>query len=141
MKYHFKIHGGTKGFWAECIELEGCMTQADTRDALHKSMKEALDLYLAEPESSRLVFPLPKEVRESKKVVSVVVDPQVAFAFMLRRERLRRKMTQKMVADQLHVGLYSYQRLESAKTANPRLSTIAKLQKVFPDLPLEKLVA
>ncbi len=30
MKYHFKIHKEGKGFWAECLELEGCITQGKT---------------------------------------------------------------------------------------------------------------
>ena len=34
MKYHFKIHKEKGGFWAECLELVGCSTQADTKDEL-----------------------------------------------------------------------------------------------------------
>ena len=30
MKYHFKVHKGGKGYWAECIELVGCITEADS---------------------------------------------------------------------------------------------------------------
>ncbi len=141
MEYHFKIHKGGKGYWAECIELKGCATQGKDRKVLERNMKEALNAYLDEPESSRVIYPLPKVHAPNNGVAAVPVNPQVAFAFLLRRERLQKKLTQKKVAERLRVGLYSYQRLESSRTANPRLSTIAKIRTVFPSLPIEKLVA
>jgi antitoxin HicB len=142
MEYHFKIHREGKGYWAECLELEGCRTQGKTSKALHKNMADALNGYLDEPESSKVVFPLPNRTNVRKRNVRAVpVDPQIAFAFLLRRHRLLRKWTQKNVAEKLNVGLYSYQRLESSKTANPTLSTIVKLHRIFPELPLQKLVA
>jgi len=42
MYYHFKIHKEPDGYWAECIELEGCVTQGDSLDELQKNMEEAL---------------------------------------------------------------------------------------------------
>jgi hypothetical protein len=30
VKCHFKIHGEKKGFGAECLELDSCITQADS---------------------------------------------------------------------------------------------------------------
>ncbi len=51
MKYHFRIHE-ENGFWAECIELSGCFTQADTIEELYDNMYEALKLYLEETELS-----------------------------------------------------------------------------------------
>jgi antitoxin HicB len=42
MKYHFKIHKEGKGFWAECIELSGCFTEADSKEELRKNMHEIL---------------------------------------------------------------------------------------------------
>jgi antitoxin HicB len=44
MKYHFKIYKKDGGYWAQCIELEGCITQADTLKELYKNMQEALNL-------------------------------------------------------------------------------------------------
>ena len=46
MKYHFKVHKEEKGFWAECIELEGCCTQGDSKEELIENMKDALSIYL-----------------------------------------------------------------------------------------------
>ena len=46
MKYQFKIHKEGNGYWAQCIEFEGCITQADSIEELHRNMQEALNLYL-----------------------------------------------------------------------------------------------
>lgn len=62
MYYHFKIHKEKNGYWAQCIELKDCITQADTLDELHKNLYEALNLYLNEPDSSSIHFPLPKKI-------------------------------------------------------------------------------
>lgn len=61
MKYHFKIHKEGKGYWAQCIELEGCITQADSRKELKKRMQEALNLYIDEPVDSKDLAALPDE--------------------------------------------------------------------------------
>ncbi len=48
------------------------------------------------------------------------------------RERIRNHLTQSQVAKRLGFkNLYSYQRLESSKTANPSLLTIALLKSIF----------
>ena len=46
MKYHFKVHKEGDRFWAQCLELEGCVTQADTREELDQHMRDALNLYI-----------------------------------------------------------------------------------------------
>ncbi len=50
MRYHFKIHEEKNGFWAECLELPGCVTQGNSKEELKKNMQEALNLYLEEEE-------------------------------------------------------------------------------------------
>jgi len=50
--YHFKIHQEGKFFWAQCLELEGCVTQARSLRKLQENMREALNLYVDEPEDS-----------------------------------------------------------------------------------------
>ena len=141
MQYHFKIHKDKKGYWAECLELKGCITQGETQEALRKNMHEALNLYLDEPSDSRVIFPLPKERVNKSNVEAVLVEPSIAFAFLLRRSRLEQKWTQKTVAEKLKVGLFSYQRLENSKFANPTLSTVAKLKSIFPQLFLDFIFA
>jgi len=142
MKYHFKIHKEKKGFWAECLELNGCVTQGSSMEALHKNMEEALNLYLDEPEDSKVVLPLPKKKCGGWNVVQVSVDPNIAFAFYLRQLRLKEKLTQQQVAKKLGIkNIYSYQRLESSSTANPALSTLERLKKIFPQLRIDEILA
>jgi len=53
MVYHFKIHKEQKGYWAECIEIDGCSTQGDSLDELLINAAEALNLLLDGPENRR----------------------------------------------------------------------------------------
>jgi antitoxin HicB len=142
MYYHFKIHNDPDGLWAECIELKGCATQADSIEELQENMKEALDLYLDELADSKMIFPLPDDTITLKdNVVKVKVDSQIAFSFYLRENRLRNNKTQKEMADMLGFKhLYSYQRLESSKKANPELKTLEKLKEVFPEFDLNMVI-
>jgi len=117
MKYHFKVHEEGKLFWAQCVELEGCITQANSMKELQKNMQEALNLYIQEPEDSKDLAELPDEsIKLSKNIVEVPLDPQVAFSFMVRHHRIAHRMTQQQAAKKMGFdNLYSYQRLESKK--------------------------
>jgi antitoxin HicB len=138
MTYHFRIHD-EEGLWAECIELEGCVTQGRDRVELEKNIHEALNLYLEEPESSTVVFPMPASEPSGNNVVAVEVDPSIAFSIQLRHLRLRYNMTQKEAAKRLGMrNLYSYQRLE--RRSNPSLATIKKVKKLFPDFSLDSVL-
>ena len=137
MHYHFKIHEEKDGFWAECVELDGCFTQAKTRKALANNMAEALNLFLDERPNSKHIFPLPKMQVRGKNIVKVEVDSKVALAMLTRTTRLKNNLTQAKVAEKMGVGLYSFQRLESSKSANPRWETITKLFKALPGFPIE----
>ena len=138
MKYHFKLHKEGRGFWAQCIELEGCITQADSRKELDKRMQEALNLYIDEPTTSKDLAALPDDsISLSRSIVEVQVDPSIAFAFMVRWHRIKQGLTQQEVANQLgfeHIN--SYQRLESRK-CNPTLRILLLLKKAFPDFSLD----
>lgn len=77
MHYHFKVHREGDGFWAECIELPGCVTEGDSSEELFENMQEALNTYLEEPSDSVFVAPLPKTtLSPSRSVVKVPVDPE-----------------------------------------------------------------
>ncbi len=131
MVYHFKVHREKDGFWAECLELEGCSTEAASREELRKNAEEALNLYPDEPEYSQITCPLPQR-SEGKEVIEVPVDPRLALSMLLRNHRIRKKYTQKEVAEKLGMkNLYSYQRLE--RKSNPSLETLRKLKEIFPD--------
>jgi len=136
MHYHFKVYKENDGYWAECSELEGCTTQADTIEQLEKNMSEALDLYLSEPVDSKVIFPLPNEDYNTEDIYKVKVDPQVAFAFLLRRFRLLNKLTQNEIAHRMGwSNIWSYQRFENAKS-NPTLTILTKFHEIFPDLDI-----
>ncbi len=138
MKYHFKIHKEGKSYWAKCIELEGCYTQADSMEELNAMMQEALSLYISEPESSKDIAELPDDsIKTSKNVVEVPVDAEVAFAFLMRYHRIKHGMTQSQVAKKMGFeNVNGYQRLERKK-CNPNLKTLSKIKAIFPEFSLD----
>ncbi|MBX7057620.1 MAG: type II toxin-antitoxin system HicB family antitoxin [Leptospirales bacterium] len=141
MVYHFKTRRSKDGFWAECIELEGCRTQANSREVLERNAKEALDLYLNEADDSRILFAAPRRRLAGRNIFAVAVDPKIAFAQALRQTRIRRGLSQKQAARMLGMkNLYSYQRLESPRKANPALLTLARVKEVFPEISLDHVV-
>jgi predicted RNase H-like HicB family nuclease/DNA-binding XRE family transcriptional regulator len=138
MNYHFKIHKEGKGFWAQCIELEGCVTQADDLNNLKINMQEALNSYVEEAENCEDLATLPdNSIKSTKYIIRVPVNPQIAFALLVRYYRTKHKMTQQEAAKKLGFpNIYSYQRLETRK-CNPRLETIASLKKLFPEFSID----
>lgn len=142
MKYHFKIHRESSGLWAECIELEGCHTQGDTRAELVRNMEEALNLHLSEPQSSRLIFPRPKTHISGKDIVAIDVYPSVAIANRIRELRLKNGLTQIAMKDRLGIKyLSNYQRLENPEKANPEWKTLVQIKKEFPKFRIDDLMA
>jgi len=140
MRYHFKIHKEGEGFWAECVEIPGCVTQGDSKEELFANMEDAINTFLEEPEDSLYLAPLPDNtISLSRSIVEVPVSPAVALAFSIRRERIKKGLTQKEVAEKLGMkGVYSYQRLE--KKCNPTLELIFKLVCLFPSLSLDEIL-
>lgn len=138
MKYHFKIHKEGNGFWAECLELSGCVTQADSMGELRKNMQEALNLYIDEPADSKRLATLPDDtISLSRNVVEVPVDPLIAFAFMVRYNRIMEGLTQQEAANKLGFeNIYSYQRLEN-KNCNPTLKIVFQLKKAYPKFSVD----
>ncbi|GHV96477.1 hypothetical protein AGMMS50293_27970 [Spirochaetia bacterium] len=139
MNYHFKMHEEKNGYWAECLELDGCVTQGDNLEELYKNCKEALNLFLEEPNDSQIIFPLPTDSLDNEKnIIKTSVDPEIALAVLLRNYRLNSNMTQKQIAEMLGMkNIYSYQRLE--KKSNPTLTIISKIHTVFPEIKLNYL--
>ena len=139
MVYHFRVHKGRDGLWTECLELLGCSTQADSMAELQRNAREALNLYLQEPEDSQLAFPLPAR-HSGKDIIEVPVDPGIAFSVVLRNYRISNKYTQRQVAKKLGMkNLYSYQRLE--RRSNPNLETLQRIKRVFPDLSVDYVLS
>jgi antitoxin HicB len=142
MEYHFKIFSDKKkGFWAQCMEIPEAKTQADTKEELILNMQEVLNLVLDDPLQKETLPPFPKKIKIMKDIAKVKVEPKISFSLILKRERMKRNLTQKQVAEKLGLkNVYSYQRLESSKTANPQLTTISKVKSIFPNVKLEEVV-
>jgi antitoxin HicB len=142
MKYHFKIHKERLGgYWAEGIELKGCNTQGETESELLYNMEEVLNLYLDEPSDSKMIFPLPKKLK-GRNIVSIPVQPRIAFALVLRMARLKHHYTQRQTADLLGFkNISAYQKLEKSKTANPGLETLVKVKRVFPEIQIDDIAS
>lgn len=138
MNYHFKIHKEGSGFWAQCIELPGCITQADTREELNHNMQEALNLFVEEEPNSKDLAELPdSSIKPSRSIVEVPLNSQVAFAFLLRYWRIKSGLTQKEAARKIGFDtIYSYQRLET-KRCNPSLRTMAMVKRVYPKFSID----
>ena len=138
MLYHFKIHKEKGGFWAQCIELPGCVTQGDTMEELRNNMQEALNLYIEEPSDSTDLAALPdNSIKSTKTIVKVAPDPLIAFAFLMRYFRIKHRLTQREAAKKMGLNtLYSYQRLEARK-CNPSLKMIAKVKQVYPEFSVD----
>jgi len=141
MNYHFKIHKEKSGLWAECLEIPSCSTQGETMSELKTNAHEALNLLLDEPEHSRIIFPLPKmNLKPSKSVFEVRVDPTIAFAFLMRRTRLQKGLNQHEMKSLLKFKtLFSYQKLEKSKYANPTLKTLEHIKECISDFPFKLL--
>jgi predicted RNase H-like HicB family nuclease/DNA-binding XRE family transcriptional regulator len=142
MKYHFKVHKEGKGFWAQCMELEGCITQGRSLEELYKNMEEALNLYIQESEDSEDLAAFPNDsIKKSKTVVEVPVEPEIAFAFLVRYCRITYGMTQKEAAKKMGFDtIYSYQRLEGRR-CNPSLKTLSKIKQLFPDFSVDLVLS
>jgi len=137
MHYHFRVYKEENGYWAKCIELQGCQSQGDTIEDLKNNLAESLNLFLDESSNSEVIFIKPDESLEGKDIISIKVDPKIAFANCLRMERIKHKMTQKEAAAKLgYKSIWAYQKLESSSKTNPELKTISKIKELFPDLDL-----
>lgn len=141
MKYNFIIHKDSDGYWGEGVELKNCFSQGNTEKELFENLEEALNLYLDEPSNSKMIFPLPDKKIKEKNILKIPVNPKIAFALYLRQTRLINKMTQKQVATKLGLkSVYGYQKLEYSKTANPTLTTLSKIKRIFPKFNITLII-
>ncbi len=138
MKYHFKVHKEDQGFWAECIEFPGCVTQAETEVTLFLHMQEALNLYVDEPADSKELISLPDHtVKKSKNIVEVPLDPKLSFSLLVKHLRMKNGLTQREAAEKMGFDkIYSYQRLEAGK-CNPSLKMLSKIKQLYPDFSVD----
>ena len=139
MKYHFKIHKEQDGFWAECLELEGCRTQADSKEELLEMMEDALNTYLDDPDCDSKCAELPDDLMKvTRTIVAVRPDPKLAFQLLLRHAREQSGKTQHDMKKLLgYKSVNAYQRLE--RNSNPTINTMWRIKKALPELSLDRL--
>lgn len=140
MFYHFKVYHDPDGLWAECIELEGCLTQSEknTMEDLEYNMREVLNLYLDEP-NENIAYPLPMKDEDVKddNIVKIKVDPNIALSLYFKHLRKKNNLTQKEVAEKMgYKSIWAYQKLERGKYSNIEFKTLGKIKSVFPELDL-----
>jgi predicted RNase H-like HicB family nuclease len=75
MRYHFRIHKEDNGYWAECCELDGCFTQADTLEELEGACQEALEVHLYTPVGEERVIAPPNAALDTESDVLAVAYP------------------------------------------------------------------
>lgn len=136
MKYHFKISQDSNRYFSKCVELNNCTAEGSTLEEIEKNMEEELNLFLSKYQKEMPIFPLPDNLKSGESLVEVKVNPQIAFGVILKHIRNKNNLTQAEAAQKIGFkSTYSYQKYE--KKSNPRLSTINKIIKLFPDFPVE----
>ena len=72
--------------------------------------------------------------------MEVRVDPSIAFAFLMRRVRLQKGLTQQQMKKLLEFKtLFSYQKLEKSRYANPTLKSLDSIKSHLPEFPIQLL--
>jgi antitoxin HicB len=123
------------GYVVQFIDIPSCVTEGDTLEEAKAMAREALSGVLASMDSRKINIPTPTKKLEGSPdfddVYYIEPDLKIAFAISLKQERERQGLTQKEVAERMHVNWAFYQRIENPRKSNPTLTTIAKLESVF----------
>lgn len=106
-------------------DLPQVFTFGNSKEEALQMAAEALNGVLESETARGIKIPVPAFTSE----YAVEVEPNIAFAIMLRKNRGGK--TQNEIAEQLNISYQQYQQLENPKKTNPTLKTIAKLQKIF----------
>ena len=118
MKYHFTIHKKDDGFWAECWEIPGCMTQGNSEEELVANMQEAIDMCLEEPIESSTIFlanPSDEKCVPWREAFASGIAELSEIGLVIRGARLKADMTQKEVAEKLGIKPHHISEMEHRK--------------------------
>lgn len=113
-------------YLVEFPELPGCLTEGRNKVEALKNAKEALDGWLEVNCNHNLNIQAPVR-RKGSAFYPIEVDLNIAFSVQLRLLRADLGVTQAEAAKKLKISQQAYAKLESARTANPSLSTIKKI--------------
>jgi len=126
-----------RSYLVEFPDLPGCLTEGDTLDDAKLNAREALTGYLASIFEREYKIPDPSEMK-GRNIYMIEPEPEVSVPILLRKLRVKKKLTQGDIAKVLGISYQAYQRLERPGKSNPTLKTLERLAKVFgKDLRLE----
>ncbi len=119
-------------------DFPNCFSMGDNLAEARHYAHEALDLHLEDNPVKGFARPsltVNKDAlgvaSEYSEVCDIKVSKNKAFALKLRWLRQDLGLTQKTLAELLHIGLYAYQRLENPRLSNPTMKTIEQLEAVI----------
>ncbi|HOV15683.1 MAG TPA: type II toxin-antitoxin system HicB family antitoxin [Spirochaetota bacterium] len=141
MKYHFSFEEDERGgYWGECLEIQGCLSEGNNLEDFKKNLKEALDLCLECALNDEEDFILPfdeKEIREKNNILEISPEPSLMLSNMIKNLRKKYNLTQKEVAERMgYKSIWGYSKIESGKYSNIEFKTLGKIKSVFPDIDL-----
>lgn len=117
-------------YLVEFPDLPGCLTYGDTLDEAREMAAEALSGYLESIDLRKMDIPAPSSLK-GKNVYYISPEPKTAFAVWMKLKRIEKGLTQQKAAKLLGINFQSYQKYENPKRANPTLTTLRKIEKVF----------
>ncbi len=117
-------------YLVEFPDLAGCHTYGDTLEEAQEMAIEALSGYLESIDLRKMDIPKPSELK-GKDLYYIAPEPKTAFAVWMKLKRIEKGLTQQKAAELLEINFQSYQKYENPKLANPTLTTLKKIEKVF----------
>jgi antitoxin HicB len=125
-----KYSKNDKCYLVEFPDLPGCHTYGRTMDEAGEMAVEALTGYLESIDLRKMDIPKPSELKE-KDIFYIAPEPKTAFAIWMKLKRIEKGLTQQKAAEMLEINFQSYQKYENPKLANPTLTTLKKIERVF----------
>lgn len=117
-------------YLVEFPDLPGCYTYGETLEEAKERAAEALTGYLESIDLRQMKIPLPSDIK-GKNIYHIAPESKTAFAIWMKLTRTRKGLTQKKAAELLGINFQAYQKYENPRRANPTLTTIRKIEKVF----------
>jgi len=117
-------------YLVEFPDLPGCRTYGETLKEANEMAFEALNGYLESIDLRKIIIPQPSKI-SGKNIFYIAPEPKTAFAVWMKLKRIEKGFTQQKAAELLEINFQSYQKFENPKKANPTLTTLKKIERVF----------
>ncbi len=125
-----KYSKSDKTFFVEFPDLPGCHTFGDTLQNAQEMAAEALSGYLESIDLRKMDIPRPSKMT-GRDVHYIAPETRIAFAVWMKLKRIEKGLTQQKAAELLEINFQSYQKFENPRKANPTLTTLKKIEKIF----------